>query len=395
MDANTPLPCEEASVLYCDDKAYVAARSVVQTMTKTGVWHSAAACGLLLLTFVPLAAGHGAPSPREIDDRLLLDKDGMLAYSMCIGTQCPRAGQGLDVLALDVREAYLAGAPALVFRLMTQTDASTAGRGLELRLTTPAKEWTFQASATASGAYSSESFDLLTGPFNVGDGHPKALDGWIWYSTLGVEPGQQLTGISLRSTINGSADDIMPGTWMLQGTPVPYIPEPADASSPQPATTPATYTLHGPTELLTARSDQDQVHFQGIPVEVKVRLTSNVSTIAQFVALSLEASQGVTAALDADTLNLDGGGARDVVVTIRSATLNATLNLTVQSDLGGFQQVPIQIHAATPSEPHGEDGPQDSSGNDDRLLPPAPLPTLLLLLATLAILVRRTAKESP
>src|SRR5262245_13206190 len=129
-------------------------------MTKVLVGIAVAVVGLGL---VPGAAAHGAPPVRDLDTRVLLDDDGPLGFGACVEGVCPGpTGQGLDLLALDVREASLLdGAPALVFRFVLQTEGDLAGKSLQLSLAAAGASKDFALTTTDGTAWTSTAFERV------------------------------------------------------------------------------------------------------------------------------------------------------------------------------------------------------------------------------------------
>jgi hypothetical protein len=340
-----------------------------------------AAVGLVaLLLAAPSALAHGAPGVRSIDTRLLLDDDGLLAYGGCIQVTCLAEG-GLDVLALDVREAHLPdGSPAIVFRMVQQSDAP-AGSTLTLRLTASGSESTFTAATADGTTYTGTGFDRLDGPFDVGDGHPKALDGWVAYRTLGVQAGDTLSGIHLDSEHDSGAADLMPGGWTMQGQQVPVLSQAAMEGSAQPGE----YTLRGPAVLLNLTVTPAKAQAPG---QVTLRI-ANPTDLPQFVDLDLAVPPGASGSLDLDSVTLDANGARDVVLTLDGKS-GAVFRITATSDLGAHLvgQVPIGSSAsfAPPSNSTTTTPAAEPEGKD------APLPLLAPLALALAALGRSNRK---
>lgn len=348
---------------------------------------------LLALAFLaslaaPPALAHGAPAARELDARVLLDDDGGLAYGGCIEVCNPVAPpEGLDVLALDVREAWLGDAPALVFRIVFQFEAVHDGRGFVLELTAQGTTQELVIDSPDGSLYTSTAFDRLVGPVDVGDGHPKALDAWISTARLGLAPGDAVTNLALRSTHHEEPDDVMPGTWFSQGLEVPHLPhDPADPMEvlAQPAA--GTYTLKGPAPILTLTPATALVDL-ATDGNLTFTVTNPLTTLAQFTRVALQPPAGVRVTLQGgDTegqleLNLDPGASRTFTVTVDGDSASGAVQVVTQSDLGGRAQAAFDVLAApTPVDPLT---PEPTPSHDDAEEAPAPgaVPAGLALLA--------------
>jgi hypothetical protein len=304
------------------------------------------------LALLAIAAGtqaHGAPPVRELDTRVLTDDDGLVGYGGCVESQCAAPVEGLDLLALDLREAaFPDGAPALVFRVLLQSDAPAAGAGVTLALAAGGAERTLDL-ATADGlAYTSTSFERVEGPFDVGDGHPKAVDGWIRHAGLGVAAGDRLTGITVRSHRGETADDAMPGGWSSNGVPVPHVPHDADPDEALAEQGPGEFPLRGPASLVAFSAQPAAPDLSQGPATVVLRLANNVS-FPQFATLSVEAPAGITARLAQDGVSLDADGAREVELHISNATANGIVRVTLVSDLGAHEVADVTVRARPPA----------------------------------------------
>lgn len=307
----------------------------------------AAVAALLLLAAAPLASAHGAPPVREVDARVLLDDDGLVGYGGCVDGTCQPASPagGLDVLALDVREASLGdGSPAVVFRIIVQSEAPVPGASLVLHVDAPAGAVDLRADSADGLAFTS-TFDRLDGPVDVGDGHPKALDGWVRYSTLGAKPGDTLSGLAVSSFRGTDQDDAMPGGWFVNGQEVPAVPDEPDPSAATEGSAPGSYTLAGPANLLSLAADPASVDLSRGPAMVKLTLANPV-TLEQFANLTLSSPAGVAASLASAQALLQASGSRTVDLTVTNATADGTLSLVAYTDLGGRATLQVPVKAA-------------------------------------------------
>lgn len=357
---------------------------MIKTALHAGALLVAAAL-LALTAWAPLAGAHGAPAGREIDLRLLLDDDGGLAYGGCIEMCAPGAEpEGLDLLALDMREAFLASQPALVFRITVQSESVHDGRKLVLQVMQGTQVSTFTADNGDGTTYVSADFDRLDGPSDVGDGHPKAIDGWVFYSTLGLQAGDVLTGITVTSTHHDEPDDVMPGTWYFQGNQVPHAPHDADPAEAIEEHPPGEYVVAGPAPLLTATLDAQVLDLANGSANATLTISNPLAVLAQFANLTVIAPEGVAATLDATSLLLEPGASRQVQVSVtklntsghahfssstaQPSTAQANLTLAVDSDLGAFRAITLPVafppvnlldagHDHDDAEPQGKEAP--------------------------------------
>lgn len=339
-------------------------------MTKTpGLRGLATLLAGLFLVALPAATAHGAPEARELDIRVLLDDDGGLGYGGCVVACNPAAPpEGIDLLALDVREAWLGDAPALVFRIIHQYEAVHDGRGFELTFSASGSAHTFQATSDDALNYISATFARLDGPFDVGDGHPKALDAWILASTLNVSAGDALTDITLASTHHGEPDDIMPGTWFSNGFEVPHLPH--DPGEVVPDEEPGTYTIKGPAQLLRLDADAaSPVIDLAVSAARNLTLTNALAATSQSATVTLLHDSAVHATLtgaDANgslILNLDPGATRQLSLVVAPHGGSGNLTVLVVSDLGARAVTTLQVVAPAGNET--EHGHGDHAGHGD------------------------------
>ena len=349
---------------------------------------------VFLLSLAPLASAHGAAAAREIDTRLLADDEGAIPYGGCAeGTCLPGLeAEALDLVVLEVREAFIATEPAAVFRIIYQTDDAHEGRSIDLIFTAAGKEHTYSFT-TDGAAVPTGTFDKLAGPFEAFDGYPRAVDAYLRYATLGVKAGDVLTDIRLASSFEEETNDLLPGTWLASGQEMPYIPNIIEAGElEQPD--PASYTLKGPAKLLQVSSN----YAPGL-TEVTFTVKNGLNAMPQFVTLT--GPSAVT--FDNANLNLDAGATREVKVTLASS-MASWVNVT--SDLDYFESIPLvegllepsatitqtmtgtQTATASTSSGHHEEG-EDEDHAEGKDAPAAPMAVLVTAVVALAFLIRR------
>ena len=286
---------------------------------------------ILLLTaallLAPLASAHGAPEAREIDERVLADGSTNGDY----GASGSLDEGGLDVLALDVHEATLDGAPALVFRVIVQGGDAAASHTLTFTFAAGGdRVYTMQSDDLAT--WTSSDFAAIRGPFDVGDGHPKAIEGIVPLSALGVSQGDEVAGIHVTSSMDGDDADVMPGSWYLSGVEVPTVEDP-------PA--PGNYALRGLPSWFTITADTTSIE----PGQnVTVDLTSNLDAIEQFVTLTVQAPAGMEATLDGNAI-LAPGEAVSKTLTLTGFGVG-DVRIIAQSDLGLERELILPLASA-------------------------------------------------
>jgi hypothetical protein len=344
----------------------------------------------LALLLAPAALAHGAPPVRAIDVRLLLDDDGAVGYGGCSQGQCQPAvpPSGLDVLALDAREAWLDdGSPALVLRVSVQSEEPQPGASLVVHMTSGGKAHDVTLTTADGLNYTGQGTDRLDGPLDVGDGHPKALDLWLRQSTLGAKPGDAVSGLSVDSFLGTTHTDTMPGGWFEGGAPVPFVP--SDPSKAGDTAGPASYTLRGPADLVlaSAAASADLAHG---PATVQVRLRNN-TTFPQFATLHLAAPAGIAARLSPSSVLLDPGAERSVDLRVSNATAPGAVTLLATTDLGGRATLSVAVHPA-PAMPANMTHSSTSASAPAHKSSPAPA-AVLPLLASAATAARRRLRQ--
>lgn len=346
------------------------------------------ALALAFLLALPPVQAHGAPPVREVDTRVLLDDDGLVAFGGCVEDQCQPASPpaGLDLLALDLREAsFPDGAPAVVFRILVQSEEPAPGVTVAVSFQLAGAEKTLEVVTTDGLAYSSTTFDRVDGPFDVGDGHPKAIDGWVRFATLGVAPGDALTSIQVASRHGDTQDDAMPGGWFSNGVEVPHVPDEPDPGELMGDEAASEYQIKGAAPLLGLTAEPATADLAKGPATVKLRLANAVG-LPQFADLAVAAPAGITVRLGQASVSLDAGGQRDIDLFVSNATLGGIVRVTVVSDLGayGLANVTVVAPPVAPAATSSSSAP--AAGAKDS---PAPVGLGLGLgVLALAIIVR-------
>lgn len=336
-----------------------------------------AALAVLIALATP-AQGHGAAAPREIDARLLLDDDGLLGFGGCglaelAALPCTPQPEGLDLLTLEVREAWLAEQPALVWRMTFYQHVVHDGRGLHLSFAVNDTSHALVVSGGDGTLYSSTDFARIDGPFPVFDGHSQGIDAWLPYEDLGVQAGSTLTAIRLASQHHDEDDDLLPGTYMVNGVEAPHVPHDTDPGEALASHEPATYTLKGPAVLIDVTPPL--VAEAGVPATLRVR--NPLSTFAQSVVVSASSGAATPA-----NLTLDAGATRSIELLAPRGALS--LDVTVTSDLGG--RATLTVPVAQPPSNTTTTTSTTSTTSAANGAPGAPMALLVLvLLATLGV----------
>ena len=321
-------------------------------MTKRFVLLLAAA----LLTLAVPAHAHGAAEARSIDTRILADDDGFFSYDAGAQAGFAAAG-GHDLLTLDVRESWdQEGRPALYFRLTWQTDATEPATDV-LSFTAGETRHSFAITATASGIRE-HGFDAAAGPFDVGDGHPKAFDLIVLYETLGIEVGDTLTNIRVTGqAADGSEGDVMPGTWAT--TTGDLAPWGGDPTHP-PSNEPGSYTTTGPAELIRVDAAPALELQIGAKQAFRLNLTNTIADIEQFVTITFDAPENLTVGMP-DGILLAPGETRQINGTVTAdGACAGIVYLVLHSDVCAHTLVPLVVAAGDPEpvapvdEPEGE-----------------------------------------
>lgn len=281
---------------------------------------------------LPTAMAHGAPEAREIDLRALTDGTATADYG---GPEGLLSDGAPDLLALDIREATDSlGNPNIGFRFTHQLgDPTTGTLGLQLTFDAGGTSHAYAMETMDGATYTSSSFSSINGPFDVGDGTPKAVEGWVTTDELGVNMGEELTNIRVISTFDGTNADHMPGTYELQGQMMPAIPPEEEI--------PGKYTLTGPAKLIQFSSSVNEIDSAG-QASTNLTITNTLTTLDQFVSLNTTAPPGIIAALDSDSIALGPGEARTIMLTI-SGNGAGEVAVNIRSDLGAFETIVLPL----------------------------------------------------
>lgn len=315
---------------------------------------------------IPLVAGHGAPTPRGIDTRIVLDDDGETGYyaDACEGQTgvCPLASGAVDLLALDAREAVgTADAHVLWLRFVYQsTQSIPVGSTIEGRLGPADAPDQLTVTLVYDGASWTAGGFLMQGPFPVGDGHPQAVDVEIPVAPLGWTNGTQLSGITVVSRNQPGTGDVMPGTFDVQ-----TVRFPGDTPAA------ATYTLQGPAALITADPTLPTMELANGTASASWVLRAGPSAPTQLVVLDSILDREPVSAI------LEPGGTLRVAL---AATTAGTYAVTARTDMGGFAQATWTVTAPPPPAP----SPTPTSSTEDKTSP-LPLVAAIALLAASAM----------
>jgi hypothetical protein len=344
---------------------------------------AAGTLALAILLAVPAVEAHGAPPVREVDTRVLLDDDGLASYGGCVEGQCQPVApaEGLDLLALDAREAALPdGSPAIVLRVLVQSDAPRPGADVTVSFLAGGSEWSLQMTTEDGLAYTSSTFERVDGPFDVGDGHPKAIDGWIRHAALGVAPGDALTGIRVVSSRGETLDDAMPGGWYSNGVEVPHLPHDADPGEATAEPSAGELRLKGAAPLVGFAAEPVAPDLSAGPATVQLRLTNPVG-LPQFCDLALLVPPGVTARLGQPGVSLDANGQRDLELFVSNATADGVVQVTLVSDLGAYETANVTVRAppSTATASMSGQAPVDPEPSKESPSSNALLPLLVVL----------------
>src|SRR5207245_1165505 len=113
--------------------------------------------------------------------------------------------QGLDLLSLDVREAYMANGTGMVDLLIGfQLGKAAQDQTVKVFYNAGSAAKTIEIKGKTEGPFNSTSCDKVVGPsqFPGADAHVKAIDCYVSYAHLGVNgTGSKLTGIHLESDV--------------------------------------------------------------------------------------------------------------------------------------------------------------------------------------------------
>jgi hypothetical protein len=356
---------------------------------------------VLLLASAPLAAAHGAPAEAEPAKRLLADwtddcgGDGGTATGSCRGSD--------DLIALDIKEMYDGTQNVLVFRF-TMDKGKSYPITDALTLTTPGGPKTLAIRTTDDAGFTATGgFDSVGPAKPLNDGTRFTVDATVSFASLGVAPGDKITGFSVSSNGAAGAGDFMPGgchntlgdcvdTGQSSGQ---YVAgnNPGSFTLRDPAATYA--TLDGPSGTQTAVAGKD------LPSPIQIDLKNLLHRTPQAITIKAEGADGVTAGFHVGGSGMDmmaykpsvdvtlpGDGTTILHLNLHGdrAGASGTLTITATTDQGGRTQLAIPYMVSDAALP-----PQtttDSGGGGKHSPAPAMALTGLLLLG-LALRRRR------
>jgi hypothetical protein len=329
----------------------------------------------VLLCLVPAAHAAGAPAPREIDTRVLLDEDGSLGYGGCTQGQCApgQGGGALDLLALDAREAAEANGTALIaFRFVVDgAQREAPGRELRLVFTAHGQRHTFTIQEDRK-AFTSKDFLRVDGPISLLDGS-QAIDAFLQPAALGLAPGDALEQVTVTSLAGGQPGDVMPGTWYDHGVLVPRLPDEAGEAIEITATpAPGKYTLAGPARLLLV--DPPAVTESALPYTVRLHLHNPTASLGQDGNATVTLDAPAAFRIDAPSFHLAAGGDANVTLTFPEAPRDLIATIRIVTSLGGYAQATVPLHTPVKA---------------------SPAPSLALLAILLLVAAGRRAKAPP
>lgn len=337
------------------------------------------AIGLALAASLPGAAAHGAAGPREVDTRVLLDDDGLLAFGGCVEGSCPpEPHAGLDLLSLDARELRLAdGRPAIAFAVAYQWEADAESRSIRMQFMAGGQQQVVTVLAPDTDAPTVAGAEkVVLAP--VGDGHARLVEAWFALPTLGLEPGAQLSEVTVQSFRGDTVDDVMPGGWYSNGAQVPHVPHSADPGEAAEEPVPGAYSMKGPAPLLEAPAPQaDSVSF---PRSYSLTARNPLGNLSQFVEVRATLDPAGRVRLDPAAFSLGPGESRPLNVSVGPG-VSGQANLTLSSDLGGWTSFALPFIAPATSN---STTPTQAPESKDTPAPAWALPILLFAAARLA-----------
>ncbi|MES2154967.1 MAG: hypothetical protein V4510_07515 [bacterium] len=330
-------------------------------MTKgvRGVLAGIIACAFL--AGMPLVAAHGAPDPREIDQRVLMDDgDGGQDYGGCPdtleGQPCPTDAGAMDLLALDVREAYHNGSPALALRIVFQVrEATHADRKVDVAFKVNGQDFTVGLTGDGKAFAGPSCMDAAMTAVDVGDGTPKAIECFVSATALNLTAGMAVSSVTVLSSVGTTKGDYMPGGWYSNGQMVPAASPPDDPTNPEvPAIpqgmeAPGAFTTQGPAALLNFTADAPSATLGHGPAHILLTIQNTLRTMPQLANLTLTPSPGITVALDAASVNLPDGTAKTIALVVTNATRDGSVTISAATDLGGLAAIviPVTVPAMT------------------------------------------------
>lgn len=289
-------------------------------MTKTVFWAL-----LLVLAFMPVAQAHGAPTGRAIDSRVLTDNTqggdyGEISLEVTNVPNPVAANEAVDLLALDVREAYGPdGSEGVWMRLVYQGGGEGTHR-IELGFSVGGSQVSRFFESSDLITWAGDADFVLAEPIPVGDGYPQAMEFFLSSNSIGSGT---LTDISIVSKLNGSDGDFAPGTYQtILGLPAELPFEDSETLD---------FVMDGPDELLRLEGFTDVDLANAGDLEITL---TNVVGESQFVSFATQMGFGGTLGVTPNSVAL--GPMETVTLTLSpSAPISGTATLTATSDLGG------------------------------------------------------------
>ncbi len=336
----------------------------------------------------PAASAHGAPVPADYQARTLADDNDDCAGDGAV-TPTGNCRGSHDLIALDLQEKDDGGGIVLVFRLslnkaatypVTDTITFQAGSGKTLAIrTTDDKSF-----SVASG------FDSVGAPQSLNDGTRFTVDAFVMASSLGLNPGDQLTSFHVESKAGNNLGDYMPG-----GCKTNLGTECSGTDTSTRRDVPYTMRGTGYYAKVEAPSDTIQVPAGGDSAITQLTLTNSLSHSAQTLSLSLDGLNGVSGGFHAGeavegaeytpTKEIALQGKQETVLHLRlhgnQEGASGTVTITMTTNLGGRvqAQIPYQVvpSGSVSSTPDG--ATPSTSASKGSPLPAAPLVGALLL----------------
>lgn len=321
------------------------------------VGQAGAIAALLFVLATGSATAQDPPQPREIDGRLMTDGDQPDDYGLCLMEEVCAMDEGaIDLLAVDVREAWdqSTGLPALFLRLHYDGGNPVEGKQrIVFVMESPAGAFALEAYSKNLNDWHGD-FDGIRGPYPYYEDGPKSLDFMLLYQTLGVGPGDSLSGLRVMSFVGDKRGDVMPGSWHYMDLRMASLNDEGAES--------ITYTLQGPADLIDAYASQPAliVPYDGSKAYMSLSVENRLGETAQFAFLQLQFPNQLDVSVQPKGLKVLPGATERFVFTTAGASPGALVDLvgpeirvTVYSDLGGLEtfSLPILREAETPAGP--------------------------------------------
>lgn len=289
-------------------------------MTKIAIWAL-----LLVLVAAPVVQAHGAPTPRAIDARIVTDNTqggdyGEFALEVTNAPNPIAANEAVDLLGLDVREAYGPdGSEGVWMRLVYQGGGEGTHR-IELSFEVAGTQVTRFFESADLAKWAGDADFVVAEPIPVGDGHPRALEFFLSSNSIGSGT---ISEVSLVSKFNGGDGDFAPGTYQtILGVPATLPFEDSET---------APFPMDGPDELISIDGlvDVDL----GTVATMDLSLTNLIGE-SQFVTFSSTMGFGGSLGINPTSVALEP--MQTVTVTLTpTAPISGMATLTASSDFGG------------------------------------------------------------